>query len=57
MLLLLLLLLLLLQEWHIIGINTSSWRSRVLAPMTEPRSGPLDSIMMAITGVGAIQLF
>ncbi|WIA34203.1 hypothetical protein OEZ86_012559 [Tetradesmus obliquus] len=38
------------QEWHIIGINTSTWRSRVLAPMTEPRSGPLDSIMMAITG-------
>jgi ABC-type cobalt transport system substrate-binding protein len=46
-------LLLLLQEWHIIGINTTTWRSRVLAPMTEPRSGPLDSIMMAITGVGA----
>jgi hypothetical protein len=33
LLLLLVLLLLLLQEWHIIGINTSKWRSRVLAPM------------------------
>jgi succinate dehydrogenase hydrophobic anchor subunit len=26
----------------------------VLAPMTEPRSGPLDSIMMAITGVSML---
>lgn len=39
------------QEWHILGINTANWRSRVLAPMTEARSGPLDSIMMTITGV------
>eukprot|EP00775_Hariotina_reticulata_P010067 gene10067-10222_t len=38
------------QEWHIIGINTSNWRSRVLAPFTEARNTPLDSIMMAITG-------
>jgi hypothetical protein len=28
-------LLLLLQEWHIIGINTTTWRSRVLAPMPQ----------------------
>eukprot|EP00878_Enallax_costatus_P005037 GHUV01005297.1.p1 GENE.GHUV01005297.1~~GHUV01005297.1.p1 ORF type:complete len:1446 (+),score=421.24 GHUV01005297.1:301-4638(+) len=38
------------QEWHIVGINTATWRSRVLAPMTEPRTAPLDSIMMAVTG-------
>lgn len=41
------------QEWHIIGINTSNWRSRVLAPFTEARNTPLDNIMMAITGVSA----
>jgi hypothetical protein len=39
------------QEWHIFGISTSTWRLRVLAPMNELRSSPLEHILMAVTGV------
>ncbi|KIY95105.1 hypothetical protein MNEG_12855 [Monoraphidium neglectum] len=39
------------QEWHLVGINTASWRSRVLAPYRAPRSAPLEGIMMAVTSV------
>lgn len=48
---------LLLQEWHIFGISTIDWRMRVLAPMNEPRSSPLEHILMAVTGVSAGQQF
>ena len=37
------------QEWHIIGVNAATWRGRVLAPYREPRSAPLEGIMMAVT--------
>lgn len=45
-----------LQEWHIFGISTSTWRLRVLAPMNELRSAPLDHILMAVTGVRLMHL-
>lgn len=39
------------QEWNIIGVNTSTWRVKLLAPHREPRSAPLEGIMMAVTPV------
>lgn len=37
------------QEWHIVGINTNNWKSRVLAPCRKARSAPLEACLLAIT--------
>jgi hypothetical protein len=40
------------QAWHLVGVNTTTWRSRLLAPNHAGKTTPLEGILIAIT-VGA----
>jgi hypothetical protein len=50
---LLLLICLLPQAWHLVGVNTTTWRSRLLAPNHAGKTTPLEGILIAITVGGA----